>query len=70
MKESPSPVTRALAGEVICHIGQISDTDRAALDRAVKRGQLQKWRGRWWPVAGAQYGIGPLRSCWGLERPA
>ncbi len=58
-------VTRALAGEVICNIGQIGDFSRNVLNRAVKAGQLVKWRGYWFPVAGAAWGIGPAKTCWG-----
>jgi hypothetical protein len=53
---------------VVVSIGQLSRTDRAALDYAVKIGFLVKWRGYWYPVAGAAYGVGPLKTCWGTER--
>ena len=44
---------RALAGEVICNIGQIDPASKRALERLVRLGQLVKWRGRWFPVPGA-----------------
>jgi hypothetical protein len=54
-------------GEVICNIGQVTNEDRRLLDRLVKQGIAAKWRGYWFPVAGASHGIGPLKTCWGLK---
>lgn len=51
-------------GAVLVNIGQLEDRCARQLDRLVKRGYLVKWRGRWYPVAGAQFGIGPLKTCW------
>lgn len=67
----PAPVTqwiidKALAGEVICNIGQVDKPTARALDKMWRAGTLLKWRGFWYPVAGASYGIGPLKTCWGL----
>ena len=59
-------VSSALAGRVVISLGQLTDGDRRALDREVKRGRLEKWRGHWFPVSGASFGIGPLKLCWGL----
>lgn len=59
-------ITSALAGEVICNIGQVDDTTKRALDKMWRAGTLLKWRGYWYPIAGAAYGIGPLKTCWGL----
>lgn len=56
----------ALAGQVIVNIGQLPATDKRLLDAAVRRGKLVRWRGHWAPVAGAWYGIGPLKTCYGL----
>ncbi len=50
---------------VIADIGQLSAADRAALDGAVKAGTLSRWRGRWYPVTGARYGLGPPKTCYG-----
>jgi hypothetical protein len=52
------------AGEVICNIGQITKKDRYLLDRLVRDGTVTNWRGHWASVAGASYGIGPLKTCW------
>lgn len=60
---------RALAGEVVVNIGQISAPDRRALDRAVERGEISKWRGFWWPHPGAPIGIGPPKICYSKRNP-
>lgn len=59
-------IDEALAGDVICNIGQVDEPTKRALDKLVRVGTLLKWRGYWYPVAGACYGIGPPKSCWGL----
>lgn len=51
--------------EVIPNIGQIDHRAKLALERAVRRGEISKWRGHWFPVAGAAFGIGPLKTCYG-----
>lgn len=51
--------------EIICNIGQVSAADKRLLDKATKRGDIAKWRGCWFPVPGAPFGLGPLKSCWG-----
>lgn len=56
----------ALGGQVIPDIGQVTPGEKRALDQAVRAGQLAKWRGKWFPVAGASFGIGPDKTCWGL----
>ena len=58
----------ALAGKVICDIGQVDAPTKRALDRLVRDGVLRKWRGYWHPVSGALWGIGPLKTCWGLAK--
>lgn len=58
------------AGEVLVNIGQIGTDVQRALDRAVKQGSVRKWRGYWFPVAGAHFGIGPLKSCYALPETA
>lgn len=50
---------------VIVNLGQLTAEDKRSLDRVVKRGQIKKWRGYWHPVAGAPFGIGPLKTCYG-----
>lgn len=57
-------VTEATS-RVIANIGQIDKPDQRLLDRAVKLGTISKWRGRWFPEAGAPYGLGPLKTCYG-----
>lgn len=59
------PIVERAQREVICNIGQLSMVERYQLDRAAKRGEIEKWRGHWYPEPGAPYGIGPLKSCWG-----
>jgi hypothetical protein len=55
------------AGEVICNIGQVTKEDRRLLDRLVRSGIADKWRGHWFPIAGASHGIGTLKTCWALK---
>lgn len=50
---------------VVVDIGQISQSDRRVLEKAVRSGRLVKWRGYWHPVTGADWGIGPLKTCYG-----
>lgn len=59
-------VAEALAGTIICNTGQVSPAAARQLDKLVQAGKLAKWRGYWYPTAGANFGIGPLKSCWGL----
>lgn len=60
----------ALDGEVVVNIGQITPVMKAVMDRAVRAGMLAKWRGHWFPVAGACFGIGPLKTCWSTPEVA
>jgi hypothetical protein len=67
-KMGKSRIYEALnAGEVICDIGQVTPADRRLLDRLVRRKAAVKWRGYWFPIAGASHGIGPLKTCWALQ---
>ena len=59
-------VPAALNGEVIVQISQIAPETVKQLDKLVRAGTLLKWRGKWFPVAGAAFGIGPDKTCWGL----
>lgn len=59
-------IPSAMNGNVIVNIGQIAPQTVRQLDKLVRAGTLVKWRGYWYPVAGASFGIGPLKSCWGL----
>lgn len=56
----------ARKGDVIVNIGQIDKVTARALDKLVRKGELLKWRGKWYPVAGAPWGLGPDKTCWGL----
>lgn len=59
-------IPAALNGDVIVQISQIAPDTVKQLDKLVRSGALIKWRGHWYPVAGAAFGIGPLKTCWGL----
>lgn len=59
-------VPAALNGTVIVAIGQIAPETVKQLDKLVRAGTLLKWRGKWYPVAGASFGLGPDKTCWGL----
>lgn len=59
-------IPAALSGEVIVNIGQIAPETERALNERVRSGELTKWRGKWHPVAGASFGIGPDKTCYGL----
>lgn len=60
----------ALDGDVVCNIGQVGKADARALDKLVRSGSLTKWRGYWFPVSGAPFGIGPLKTCYALPEIA
>lgn len=59
-------ISEAVAGYVVCNIGQVNTATVRALDKMTRSGTLLKWRGKWFPVAGASYGLGPNKTCWGL----
>jgi len=50
---------------VVVNTGQLTKDDRRTLDAAVRRGEIARWRGYWYPVAGAAFGLGPLKTCYG-----
>jgi hypothetical protein len=52
-------------GHAVADIGQLSKSDRRALDNAVRQKTIEKWRGCWHPIPGAPFGIGPLKTCYG-----
>lgn len=55
-----------LAGrEVIANCGQVRGVWKRTLEREIRKGRLVKWRGRWFPIAGAPFGLGPLKVCYG-----
>lgn len=59
-------LAEVLSGEaVIADIGQVKGLWKRTLDLEVRAGRLTKWRGYWYPVAGAPWGMGPLKTCYG-----
>jgi hypothetical protein len=62
---TPEQLVAEASTKVIPMIGQVSDLQRRALDKAVRAGIIAKWRGYWFPIAGASWGIGPLKTCYG-----
>lgn len=59
-------IPAVLAGDVIVQISQIAPETVKQLDKLVRAGTLIKWRGKWFPTAGAPWGLGPDKTCWGL----
>lgn len=59
-------VDRIMNGEVVPCIGQVTEKTKRELDRRAKQGAITKWRGRWFPIAGASFGLGPMKTCYGL----
>lgn len=51
--------------DVVADIGQVNGLWKTMLEREVRAGRLAKWRGKWHPVAGAPFGIGPDKTCYG-----
>lgn len=66
MRDQQEILNEVMAGKVIVQIGQVDDATVRALDKLVRAGKLAKWRGYWYPSAGSNFGIGPLKPCWGL----
>jgi hypothetical protein len=50
---------------VVPDIGQIDAASMKTLRQLVKTGALASWRGKWYPHAGAPFGIGPDKTCYG-----
>lgn len=59
-------LNEVLTGQIIVNIGQLDALTAHKLNKLVDAGTLAKWRGKWYPVAGASWGIGPDKTCWGL----
>lgn len=51
--------------EVIVGLGQWSAQDKRDLNKMVRIGAVAKWRGKWFPIAGAHFGLGPDKTCYG-----
>lgn len=61
-----SALRELLSGEnVVADTGQVRGLWKRQLEREVRAGRLVKWRGKWFPVAGAPGGIGPDKTCYG-----
>lgn len=61
-----SALADVLAGrDVIPNIGQVKGVWKRQLEKEVKAGRLAKWKGKWYPVAGASWGLGPDKTCYG-----
>ena len=60
-----------LAGRAVeTNIGQVKGAWKRALAHEVKAGRLVTWQGRWYPVPGAPWGLGPLKTCYGTPEIA
>lgn len=57
---------RLLSGEVLVNIGQIDDHSKRQWDRLVRKGIVLKWRGKWYPITGDPWGMGPDKTCYCL----
>lgn len=55
-----------LAGrDVVPDIGQVKGVFKQALKKEIKAGRLVTWKGKWFPHAGAPFGLGPDKTCYG-----
>lgn len=52
--------------KVVVNIGQLDAATKRKLDKMARDGRIAKWRGHWFPIAGAPEGIGPLKICYGI----
>ena len=60
-----------LAGRAVeTNIGQVKGAWKRALAHEVKAGRLVTWQGHWYPVPGAPWGLGPLKTCYGTPEIA
>jgi len=53
-------------GEVVVNLGHLDEATKSKLDKMAKDGRISKWRGYWFPIAGAPTGIGPLKTCYAI----
>lgn len=61
-----SALRDVLAGDdVVADIGQVKGAWKAQLKKEVKAGRLVTWKGKWYPTAGASWGMGPDKTCYG-----
>ena len=70
--EVPADVTRHIAesfiaGDVVVNIGQVDKPTERFLNKMDRAGIAVKWRGKWYPTAGASWGLGPDKTCWALS---
>lgn len=62
-----SALADVLSGrDVVPDIGQVRGVWKRQLEKEVKAGRLAKWKGKWYPVAGATFGLGPDKTCYGV----
>lgn len=56
-----------LAGhDVFADTGQVKGAWKAALRKEIKAGRLVTWKGHWFPHPGSPFGMGPLKTCYGI----
>jgi hypothetical protein len=61
-----SALRNVLSGaDVVADIGQVKGLWKRTLEKEVRAGRLVKWRGKWFPMAGAPFGLGPDKTCYG-----
>lgn len=58
-------MTHRAETEVVAITYSLDRAEKRELERLVRQGRIAKWRGRWFPIAGAPFGIGPLKTCYG-----
>ena len=66
-----SALADVLAGrDVVADIGQVKGAWRRQLEKEIRAGRLTKWKGHWYPNAGSPWGMGPLKTCYGIPEIA
>ena len=56
--------------DCVVNIGQLSEEQVRQLNAAFMRGELDRWRGFWYPDPRWPVGIGPLKTVWGMKGSA
>src|SRR3990167_8619101 len=52
--------------EVVADTGQVKGLWKRMLKKEIRAGRIVTWRGKWYPIAGAPYGLGPDKTCYGV----
>jgi len=52
--------------KVVVDIGQLGNETKRELEKLARKDRIKKWRGYWFPIAGAPEGIGALKTCYGI----